>query len=106
MADLKADIISYLKKDFPEPTVEKIFTMFIESLKKLAGEINNSPETQEQDKIKKNFHSLKGILLNVGLNDLEGLASDIEKELKEGTQYPAVEEKKNELFKSLGYFIQ
>ena len=105
MADLKKEVLSFLKKDFSDSSVNKIYEKFVENLKHLVDIINDSADDLKQEDLKRHFHSLKGVFLNVGLNDLADQASVIENELKSGTNYNTIIDKKDQLFKSLSQFL-
>ena len=76
---LKDKAINHLKNNFNDAISHKLFDQAIVSLKDYAKRVERDIKRDDFQALSEDFHSLKGILSNIGIKDLANLAEELQR---------------------------
>jgi HPt (histidine-containing phosphotransfer) domain-containing protein len=92
--------------DFGEKTGLKFYTSILEHLKNVLNSIDNAIQKEDSKELSRNFHSLKGLLLQAGLKNMAELAYALEKDTIGGLNFNKIKPKKDETLIDLVNFLE
>lgn len=69
----------------------KLYNLFIKNINKLCIQIEKDVKEKNNESLRKNLHSLKGVLLNGGLNKKGLFVQNVENQVKNGINWQEIE---------------
>lgn len=92
-AKIKERILNHLKNNFNDEISNKLFDKAIISIQEYLQRIENNTHEKDTKALVENFHALKGVLLNVGLDEFAEQAGELQKTAKNGDLIALVKSK-------------
>ena len=98
--NLKEIALSHLERSFNDKTAKKLFNKALESIQLYYKSIEKNFEKKDTKELVEDFHALKGVLSNLGLNDISKEAGTLQK-LSEKMNFEAIITPKKNFIKNL-----
>lgn len=103
--DIETRAREHFISEFGEVTGEKFFNSMIKYSKEKMVGIDQSIEEENREELMRFFHSLKGLMLQGGLNEISEVAKALERDAKDGMDFDLIKSKKEELLIDLEDFL-
>jgi signal transduction histidine kinase/CheY-like chemotaxis protein/HPt (histidine-containing phosphotransfer) domain-containing protein len=91
--EIKEIALKHLKNNFNEDISNKLFDKAVSSIKKYLDRIENSIQNKNSKDLIEDFHALKGVLANIGVQELATLAGEFQKKSEKGDLISIVKSK-------------
>ena len=102
---MKEVALTHLRNNFNDEVSNKLFKKAINSVNEYVDRINHSFEEKDTNALVEDFHSLKGVLSNIGLKELTLQAGELQTLAQEGN-FMALVEPKNQLLQHTELLLQ
>ncbi|NEW60278.1 response regulator, partial [Sulfurovum sp. bin170] len=99
--DLRSIAQLHLEKSFNDKTAKRLFNKAMESIEAYSKRVESNFEKRDTKELIEDFHALKGVLFNLGLNEIAKEAGELQK-LSEFGDFQAIIEPKEKFMKTVG----